>query len=92
MIDELREMWEAGVPADVIAAHFGLRRQRLHELRREHGIPDRVCKYRKRIVDPSPDEIAARCREVRERRAEPVADRVEVRHYGWNGHSFDVFS
>jgi hypothetical protein len=53
-------------------------RQRLNELRREHGIPDRVCKYRKRIVDPTPEEIAERARECRERhfaqrRAEPDA-------------------
>jgi hypothetical protein len=71
-------MWDAGVPADVIAAHLGIRRQRLHELRREHGIPDRPNKFRKRIVDPTPDEIAERARECRERhfaqrRAEPDA-------------------
>lgn len=92
MIDELRQMWDAGVPADVIARHLGIRRHRLHELRREHGIPDRASKYRKRIVDPTEEEIAERAREVRERRAEPVAARVEIRHYGWNGHAFDVFS
>jgi hypothetical protein len=67
MVETLRQMWDAGVPADVIAAHLGIRRQRLHELRREHGIPDRVCKFRKRIVDPTPDEIRDRKRECRRR-------------------------
>lgn len=67
MLETLRQMWDAGVPADVIARHLGIGRQRMHELRREHGIPDRVCKYRKRIVDPTPDEIEQGKREVRER-------------------------
>jgi hypothetical protein len=67
MLETLRQMWDAGVPADVIAAHLGIRRQRLHELRREHGIPDRACKFRKRIVDPTPDEIRDRKRECRRR-------------------------
>ena len=67
MVETLRQMWDAGVPADVIAAHLGIRRQRLHELRREHGIPDRPNKFRKRIVDPTPDEIRDRKRECRRR-------------------------
>jgi hypothetical protein len=79
MLDTLREMWDAGVPADVIAAHLGIRRQRLHELRREHGIPDRVCKFRKRLADPTPEEIEERSRECRERHyAERRAEKDET--------------
>ena len=66
-IEELRRMWDAGVPADAIAAHLGIRRHKLHELRRLHGIADRECKFRKRIVDPTPDEIRDRKRECRRR-------------------------
>jgi hypothetical protein len=79
MLETLRQMWDAGVPADVIAAHLGIRRQRLHELRREHGIPDRACKFRKRLADPTPDEIAERARECRERHyAERRAEKDET--------------
>ena len=75
-IEQLRQMWDAGVPADAIAAHLGIRRPAMHALRRLHGIPDRENKYRKRIVDPTPEEIRSRARECRRkhfalRRAEP---------------------
>ena len=78
-IEELRRQWDAGVPADAIAAHLGIRRHKLHELRRLHGIADRECKYRKRPADPTPEEIEERARECRERHyAERRAEKDET--------------
>jgi uncharacterized protein YjcR len=67
MTDEeiIRTMWIAGAPADEIAARIGVHRTKMHAMRRMLGIPDRDCKYRRRYVDPTPEEIRARKREVR---------------------------
>jgi hypothetical protein len=67
MTDEeiIRTMWTAGAPADEIAARIGVHRTKMHAMRRMLGIPDRDCQYRRRYVDPTPDEIRARKREVR---------------------------
>ena len=87
-------MWDAGVPADAIAAHLGIRRHKLHELRRLHGIADRECKYRKRPADPTPEEIEERARECRERRPsdEHRPGRVEIRQYHFDGQAFSAGS
>jgi hypothetical protein len=92
-IDELRRMWIAGVPANEIARHLGIRRPAMHELRRLHGIADRVTKYTKRIVDPTPDEIAERARECRERHyADRRAEKDETsRKKAWR-HSRDALA
>jgi hypothetical protein len=94
MTDEeiIRTMWTAGAPADEIAARIGVHRTKMHAMRRMLGIPDRDCKYRRRYVDPTPEEIEERAKAIRERRVEPCHKRVEARHYGWNGRSWDVIS
>lgn len=91
-IEQLRRLWIAGVPANEIARHLGIRRPAMHELRRLHGIADRENKYTKRIVDPTPDEIEERARECREKRPVPPADRVEARQFSWNGRAFDAIA
>jgi hypothetical protein len=55
MIETLREMWVAGVPADEIARHLGIGRSRLHQLRRKHNMPEREAVGRPDARrDPSP--------------------------------------
>ena len=89
-IAELRRLWSAGVSADAIAAHLGIRRQKLHELRRLHGIPDRPNKFRRRPEDPTPEEIEERKRECRERRPpdEQGPGRVEIKQFHFDGRAF----
>jgi hypothetical protein len=87
MTDEeiIRTMWTAGAPADEIAARIGVHRTKMHAMRRLLGIPDRDCKYRRRYVDPTPEEIEERAKAIRERRVEPCHKRVEALQFEWNG-------
>lgn len=64
---ELWRMWVGDVPAKDIAAHFGVSVQTIYGLKRKHKLPVRGAVCEPRIVDPTPDEIAERARECRER-------------------------
>ena len=94
MTDEeiIRTMWLAGAPADEIAARIGVHRTKMHAMRRMFGIPDRDCKYRRRYVDPTPEEIEERAKAIRERRAEAEPSRVEAKQYEWNGRGWTSIS
>lgn len=65
-VAEFRRMWDEGAAATKIAARYGLTTNRVYDLRRRFGCPDRPSQKSKPI-DPTPSEIAERAAALRER-------------------------
>lgn len=82
----LHEMWMAGASAEEIGRRFGIAYVTVYNWAKRYKLPKRT-KRHGNPVDPTPEEIAERARECRERhlaekRAEPVQttqDRVSAR-------------
>jgi len=62
----LVDLWHAGAAVDDIAAALGISRQAVYQLRYQYGLPKRP-RPERRSDDPTPEEIAERARECRER-------------------------
>ena len=50
-----------------LANHFGVARSTVTAARRKFGIQDRQNKYGREDIDPTPDELEQRKKEIRER-------------------------
>ena len=76
----LRDMWESGAAVEDIAAALGISRQAVWQLRYQYGLPKRP-PPEMRSDDPTPEEIAERARECRERHyAKRRAERDDSLH------------
>ena len=64
---ELWRMWVGGALAKDIAAHFGVSLSTIYTIQRKYKLPPRGRACGSRTVDPTPEQIAARARECRER-------------------------
>lgn len=62
----LSEMWAAGAAVVDIAAALGITTSAVYTLRHQYGLPKRPKVY-SNPDDPTPEEIAERARECRER-------------------------
>ena len=62
----LADLWNAGAAVDDIAAALGVSRQVVYQLRYQQKLPIRP-RPERRMDDPTPEEIAERARECRER-------------------------
>jgi uncharacterized protein YjcR len=65
--EELRTLWLSGMHLNDLAIHFGVARSTVTAARRKFGIEDRQNKYGREDVDPTPDELEQRKKEIRER-------------------------
>lgn len=82
----LHEMWMAGASAEEIGRRFGIAYTTVYKWAERYKLPKRT-QRQGTLVDPTPEEIAERARECRERhlaekRAEDVRttqDRVSAR-------------
>ena len=82
----LHEMWMAGASAEEIGRRFGIAYTTVYKWAERYKLPKRTQRHGT-LVDPTPEEIAERARECRERhlaskRAEDVRttqDRVSAR-------------
>jgi len=75
--DEFAKLWHAGETLDRLAARIGVSRATVMRYAKRLGLPSRGQLQRK--PDPTPDEIAERCRELRERHlADRLAEDVNV--------------
>ena len=76
-VAKLFALWsDMTIHRDDIARRLGISVSRLYLLKQRHGLPDRPCKRQWPRADPTPEQIAERARECREkhyaqRRAEP---------------------
>ena len=66
-LEVLKTLWLAGTESGEIAARLGVALSTVHKARARIGLPERCGKYTKRDKDPTPEEIAERSRECRER-------------------------
>lgn len=66
-VAELFRLWHSDMDTADIAIQFGVSLSTLHTLRLRHKLPKRPRAAVKLVADPTPDEIATRARECRER-------------------------
>jgi DNA-binding transcriptional MerR regulator len=64
---ELFKAWFSEMDTGDIALHFGISLSTLHSLRCRHKLPKRPRAAVTLVADPTPDEIARRAKECRER-------------------------
>ena len=65
--EELRTLWLSGMHLTDLANHFGVARSTVTLARRKFGIEDRKNKFGNRDIDPTPDELEQRKKEIRDR-------------------------
>lgn len=90
--DELQRLWESRMIAEDIAKHFGVSRTFIYEARKAMQLPERDPVRADAVPDPTPEEIAERARECRERRGSSASAGVEVKQVRWNGRAFDALA
>ena len=66
-VAELFRLWHSEMETPDIALAFGVSVSTLNTLRQKHGLPKRPRVAVTLVADPTPDEIAKRARECRER-------------------------
>jgi uncharacterized protein YjcR len=66
-VPALHRMWHSDMDTPNIALTLGVSLSTLNNLRQRHGLPKRPRHAAQRVVDPTPDEIARRAKECRER-------------------------
>lgn len=66
-VPELFRLWTAGLTMDDIAGEFGVSRTVIRAWRQRYKLPPRRSRFARVEVDPTPDELEQRKREIRER-------------------------
>jgi len=66
-VAKLFKLWHSETETPDIAVELGVSISTLHTLRQKHGLPKRPRAAVMLVADPTPDEIAKRARECRER-------------------------
>jgi RNA polymerase subunit RPABC4/transcription elongation factor Spt4 len=67
----LCKLWaDTTVDVSEIARRIGFSVSRMYQLRQEFGLPKRPFRTKQAVIDPTPEEIAKRARECREKHYE----------------------
>jgi len=102
-ITQLKKLWLTNKTTEEIAVSLRISLSYLQSFARQHGLPKRTHVPRKRIrpageIDPTPEEIIARCAEVRARWTEREWNRnlfrpkpVEIQQYSYDSRT-GIFS
>ena len=93
-LSELQRLWAAGKTHQEIAAALGCSEMYVSQLRERHNLPRRRRAFHgPQEDDPTPEQIAERAAECRERRAAlatPRDERISVPRYSWDGYRFNT--
>lgn len=87
---ELHRLWMEDTHVDDIAKHFGVTKHVVYTIQRKYKLPPRGRVCRDHVEDPTPEQIEERAREIRLRRPEISAERVEAKQYEWNGRGWNA--
>lgn len=66
-VPQLHSLWASGASYDEIAAALGCCSSWVTKLKLKHALPNRKRTYAESTTDPTPDEIAERAKECREK-------------------------
>jgi transposase-like protein len=75
---ELHERWQRGDSVEDLAAHFGVSEGTVKRWRSYYKLPRRSRTYRPPAKDPTPEEIAKRAAEIRERHLQAMREAVTI--------------
>ena len=90
----LHQLWARGDSYQEIAAALGCSQSFVSRLKERHKLPNRQKATREIYEDdPTPEQIAERAAECRERRAALATlreERISVPRYSWDGYRFNT--